>query len=129
MRKRVILLFTCGALAVSCGRYLERSLDSPLVAGDTVTFRVKGPFARTVQVAGDWPGNNWAEGDAEAGEVLVGLMGKAGGEGVWELTVRLKPGRYRYRFLVNETQWMIDPQNPRIVDDGRGGKANLLIMP
>jgi 1,4-alpha-glucan branching enzyme len=124
-----LLILACLALAPSCGRYLEGSLDSVTVAGDAVTFRVKSPYARTVQLAGDWPGNNWAEGDAEAGEVLVGLMTKSPQGGVWEAIVYLKPGRYRYRFLINETQWMLDPQNPRIVDDGRGGKANLLIMP
>jgi 1,4-alpha-glucan branching enzyme len=113
----------------SCERYLEKSLGTPHVEGATVTFTVKVPSARTVQLAGDWPRNNWAKGDAEAGEVLVGLMGETGDEGVWELTVRLGPGRYRYRFLVNETAWILDPENPRVVDDGRGGKANLLIVP
>ena len=113
----------------SCGRYLEKSLDSPVIEGGTVVFRVKCPSARTVQLAGDWEGNNWAQGDAEAGEVLVGLMEKAGQEGIWELTMRLAPGRYRYRFLVDETTWFLDVENPRVVDDGRGGKANLLIVP
>ncbi len=126
--KFVISMLACLALAPSCGRYLEASLDSVAVAGDAVTFRVKSPYARTVQLAGDWPGNNWAEGDAEAGEVLVGLMTKGEG-GVWEATIALGPGRYRYRFLIDETQWILDPQNPRVVDDGRGGKASLLIMP
>jgi 1,4-alpha-glucan branching enzyme len=116
-------------LSSSCGRYLERSLGSPSLNGDTVTFRVKAPSARTVQLAGDWPRNNWARGDAEEGEVLVGLMEKTADEGVWELAVRLGPGRYRYRFLVNEAEWLLDPENPRVIDDGRGGKANLLIMP
>ncbi|HVO76541.1 MAG TPA: glycogen-binding domain-containing protein [Candidatus Bathyarchaeia archaeon] len=114
---------------VSCARFLERSLGTPLVKGDTVTFRVKVPSARTVQLAGDWPRSNWARGDAESGEVLVGLMEKAGDGGVWRLSVRLGPGRYRYLFLVNETEWFLDPENPRVVDDGRGGKANLLIVP
>ena len=116
-------------LAISCGRYLERSLGSPRIDGDTVTFRVKIPSARTVQVAGDWSRNSWARGDAEEGEVLVGLMEKTGDKGVWELAVPLGPGRYRYRYLVNETQWLLDPENPRVVDDGKGGKANLLIVP
>jgi 1,4-alpha-glucan branching enzyme len=116
-------------LSASCGRYLERSLGSPGIDGDTVTFRVKVPSARTVQLAGDWSRNNWARGDAEEGEVLVGLMEKTADTGVWELAVRLGPGRYRYGFLVNEAEWLLDPENPRVVDDGRGGKANLLIMP
>jgi len=123
-------LFIAFVLAIaSCGRYLEKSLDSPLVDGDNITFRVKCPSASTVQLAGDWGGNNWAQGDGEAGEVLVGLMGKVNGEGGWEITVCLAPGRYRYRFLVDETAWLLDPANPRVVDDGRGGKANLLIVP
>jgi len=116
-------------LSASCGRYLERSLGTPAIEGETVTFRVKVPSARTVQLAGDWPRNNWARGDAEAGEALVGLMEKTGEEGVWELAVRLGPGRYRYLFLINESEWYLDPENPRITDGGRGGKANLLIVP
>ncbi len=117
------------ALLPSCGKYLERSLDSARVDGDDVVFSVKAPSARTVQIAADWPGNNWARGDAEEGEVLVGLMEQTGEAGVWRIKVRLEPGRYRYRFLINEVEWLLDPQNPRVVDDGRGGKANLLIVP
>jgi 1,4-alpha-glucan branching enzyme len=125
-----VLAVTCILmLQAACGRYLERSLGSPRIDGDTVVFRIKVPSARTVQLAGDWSRNNWARGDAEEGEVLVGLMEKAGDGGVWELAVRLGPGRYRYRYLVNETEWLLDPENPRVVDDGRGGKANLLIVP
>jgi 1,4-alpha-glucan branching enzyme len=127
MKRMLFIAFILGVC--SCGRYLEKSLDSPFIDGDRVVFRLKCPSARTVQLAGDWEGNNWAQGDAEAGEVLVGLMEKVGQEGVWEITVRLAPGRHRYRFLVDETTWFLDVENPRVVDDGRGGKANLLIVP
>jgi 1,4-alpha-glucan branching enzyme len=122
----VIWLVLIGA---SCGRLLERRVASPVVDGETVVFRLKNPSARTVQVAGDWQGNNWARGDAEGGEILVGRMEADEEGGVWELVVHLEPGRYRYRFLVNESVWILDPDNPRVVDDGRGGKANLLIVP
>ena len=119
----------CLVAVCSCGRYLEGSVDSPFIDGGEVVFRVKSPSARTVQLAGDWQGNNWAQGDAEAGEVLVGLMEKVGQDGVWELKMDFAPGRYRYRYLINETTWLLDAENPRVVDDGRGGKANLLIVP
>ncbi len=117
------------AACLSCAGLFERRVDSPETNDGIVVFRFRSPSARTVQVAGDWPGNNWGRGDAESGEVLVGLMRATGDEGVWEIEVALEPGRYRYRFLVNESLWMLDPGNPRIVDDGRGGKANLLVMP
>jgi 1,4-alpha-glucan branching enzyme len=126
---RVFVLVFIAACAISCGRYLEKSIDSPSLGDGAVTFRVKAPAARTVQIAGDWPRNNWARGDAEEGEVLVGLMSQTGKGGVWEITVPLDPGRYRYRFLIDESQWLLDPENPRIVSDGQGGKANLLIVP
>ena len=119
----VLALCLCAA---SCARYLEERLDSPVVERGNVTFRLKSPASRTVQVAADF--NNWALGDGETGEVLVGLMKKGEGD-VWELTVELPPGRYRYKYLLGEANWILDPVNPRVVDDGRGGKANLLIMP
>lgn len=117
------------AACLSCAAVFERRVDSPEARDGAAVFRLRSASARTVQVAGDWPGNNWARGDGEAGEVLVGLMRGPGKDGIWELEVVLEPGRYRYRFLVNESLWMLDPENPRIVDDGRGGKANLLVMP
>jgi 1,4-alpha-glucan branching enzyme len=128
-RVRVLVLLlsaATGILGLSCARYFEERIDSPVVDNGRVTFRLRSPSSRTVQVAGDF--NNWALGDAESGEVLVGSMTK-GEDGVWELTMALPPGRYRYRYLLGEANWFLDPGNPRVVDDGRGGKANLLIVP
>ncbi len=127
--KQIALGIICFLLAASCGGVIERAVRSPVIEEDGVVFRLRSPAARTVQVAGDWFGNNWGRGDAEAGEVLVGLMERNGKEGIWEITVTLKPGRYRYRFIVDEVKHVLDPDNPRIVDDGMGGKANLLIVP
>jgi 1,4-alpha-glucan branching enzyme len=123
----VVLSLFALAASVSCGRLLEEAVDSPVIGEDNVRFRLKSPAARTVQVAGDW--NNWASGDAETGEVLVGLMKQDPQNGIWELAVELEPGRYRYRFLVDEVHWVLDPNNPRVVEDMKGGKVNLLIIP
>lgn len=30
--------------------------------------------------------------------------------GAWEVTLDLAPGRYQYKFLVNESQWFTDPR-------------------
>ena len=30
--------------------------------------------------------------------------------GLWETTVELAPGRYQYKFLVNDNQWLTDPK-------------------
>ena len=115
-------------LLVSCSRYIEPSVESGVIEDERVVFRLKSPSARTVQIAGDWPGNNWGRGDAEQGEVLVGLMENKDGEGTWVLSIVLEPGRYRYRFIIDEVKQVLDPNNPRVVDDGMGGKANLLIV-
>ncbi len=131
MRSYWIILVSALAIVTSldsCGRYIEPSIESGVIEEGSVVFRLKSPSARTVQVAGDWPGNNWGRGDAEAGEVLVGLMENKDGKGIWELSIYLEPGRYRYRFIVDEVEQVLDPNNPRVVDDGMGGKANLLIM-
>jgi 1,4-alpha-glucan branching enzyme len=120
------ILVVLALMVVSCGKYLDERIDSP-VTGDTgVTFRYRVESARTVQLAGDW--NNWGQGDAGSGEILEGLM-EDRGEGLWELTVELRPGRYRYFFIVDEVRVVVDPENPRTVDDNRGGKASLLIVP
>ena len=121
-----ILLVYAGAGMVSCS-HLEKKVDSPVIDDGTLILRFENSSARTVQVAADW--NNWAQGDAEQGEILVGLMEKDERSGIWETSVTLRAGRYRYLFLVNELNWVLDPDNPRVVDDGRGGKANLVIMP
>ena len=128
MIEKYIALIAASALLLVAGScsYIYKSVESPVLKEGTVEFRYPSHSAKTVQVAGDW--NNWSAGDAEQGEVLVGLMEKDK-KGIWNLTQELPPGRYRYYFLLNETQRILDPANPRVADDPWGGKANLLIVP
>jgi 1,4-alpha-glucan branching enzyme len=128
MAKRRILkaaLLAATALALSCAA-LDRTVQSPEMQDGKVVFRYLSPSARTVQVAGEW--NNWSAGDAETGEVLVGLM-ERGDEGLWTIALELPPGRHRYWFVVNETGRVLDPANPRVTEDPWGGKASLCIVP
>ncbi len=127
MQRRIVPAILTVIMMASCAKYLEKSIESPQLEGRKVTFRLRFDSAKTVQVAGDW--NNWGRGDAEQGEVLVGLMEYSEDEGYWEKTVWLEAGRYTYRFLINERIWVLDGNNPRVVDDLIGGKASLLIVP
>jgi len=60
-------------------------------------FTFRAPTARQVSLAGEF--NNW---DPKAGPL------QKGPDGVWHLSVALKPGRYEYRFFVDEV-WCDDP--------------------
>jgi 1,4-alpha-glucan branching enzyme len=60
-------------------------------------FAFAAPTARQVSLAAEF--NNW---DPKAGR-----MQKCP-DGVWRLSVALKPGRYEYRFLADEV-WCDDP--------------------
>ncbi len=45
----------------------------------------------------------------------------------WGLTLRLEPGAYQYKFVLNGSQWINDPARPTI-DDGNGNLNNELIV-
>lgn len=106
----------------------RRTQTGPTVDGDEVVFRFYAPAAMRVQVAGDWPENNWARGDGSVGEINVGLMEDEDGDGVWELRVKLPPGRYRYLFLVDENSWSLDPGNTEEVEGGPEGRCCQIVL-
>jgi len=60
-------------------------------------FAFQAPAARQVSLAGEF--NNW--------NTKAGPMHK-GPDGVWHLSVALKPGRYEYRFLADGV-WCDNP--------------------
>ena len=60
-------------------------------------FAFQAAAAREVSLAGDF--NRW---DTKAGPM------RKGPDGVWHLSVALKPGRYEYRFFADEV-WCDDP--------------------
>ena len=69
-------------------------------AKQPVVFEFFDPAAKIVTVAGDF--NQW---DAE----VRALKRDAGG--LWKVTVRLEPGTYQYKFVVNGDRWEEDPLN------------------
>jgi 1,4-alpha-glucan branching enzyme len=71
-------------------------------------FAFRAPTARQVSLAGDF--NNW---DPKAGPM------HRGPDGVWHLSVGLKPGRYEYRFFADEA-WCDDPAAQQRVANSLG---------
>lgn len=75
--------------------------------------------AVSVTVAGTF--NGW---NATAMPLTKDASGK-----VWKLTLPLKPGRHLYKFVVNGTQWVVDPK-AKTETDGDGNENSILdLMP
>jgi 1,4-alpha-glucan branching enzyme len=115
--------------AEGCAHLAPRKLSAPpAVVEGKIVFRFYAPAARRVQLAGDWPGNNWARGDGSVGEANIGLMEDRKGDGIWEISVALGPGRYKYLFWVDENEWRLDPGRPEEVDGGPVGKCSQIVV-
>ncbi len=71
--------------------------------GKEVVFVTFCPDANTVQIAGEF--NNW--------QADKNPMKKIGTEGLWQLKLRLGPGAYRYRLVV-DGNWQQDPFNTQV---------------
>jgi len=73
--------------------------------------------AREVYIVGDF--NEWRASDASR------LTSKKGG--LWEGRLELKPGRYRYKFVV-DGQWLHDPRNEKTESNPFGGVDSVLMI-
>ena len=61
-------------------------------------FRYKAPDAKSVELMCEF--NDWKSVPMTKGD-----------DGVWTAKVSLSPGTYGYKFLVNGSDWMLDPDN------------------
>ncbi len=97
----VSLVAACALIAQPCFAQRPQGPEvvSPEVKEGKVTFRLLAPGANKVQLAGsDIPGVGGGV-DLEKGE-----------NGVWEKTLDVAPGYYRYTFTVDGTR-VVDPRN------------------
>ena len=101
--------FTPGVMA----RLFPRPIISPEFKGDSVTFRFKAPEAKAVSL----------EGEMLAAPQVMQLDT----DGVWSITLAVKPDIYCYNFNVDGTQ-VCDPQNMYLAAES-GFKRSVLNMP
>jgi chromosome partitioning protein len=88
---------------------------SPIVSSREVTFAFEAPEAEHVLLVGDF--NDWALDGSEMEPIA----------GVWTKVIKLAPGRYRYRYVV-DGQWQHDPSNVAIEPNPYGGHDSILVM-
>lgn len=130
---RGILLLVAVGLglgSVSCSKlsFVKRRLPPPQAVEGGQLFQFASPSAHVVQLCGSWEENNWCNGQAETGRFRIGEMKDPDKNGIWELVVDLPPGRYQYKFRIDEINWKEDPNNPNRTDDGYGGFNSVLIV-
>jgi len=88
---------------------------APAVTPDGVIFTIEAPHAAQVQLAGDF--NDWTPDGCE-----MELAGR-----VWKKLLKLPPGRYRYRYVV-DGRWQTDPRNAAVEPSPFGGNDSLLVL-
>jgi len=95
-------------------RQRPRPLPSVAIPQE-VTFTLEAPGAEHVLLAGDF--NEWTLDGSEMHP----------SHGVWTKVIKLPPGRYRYRYVV-DGQWQHDPSNAAVEPNPYGGQDSILVM-
>jgi len=88
---------------------------SPIIEEDnTVLFWLKDIEARTIYIYGDF--NNW--------DPYQFPLKKEGN--LWNIKIKLSPGRYGYRFIIDFEKEILDPNNPIILENKFGEKCSII---
>ncbi|NNM31746.1 MAG: hypothetical protein HKO53_01685 [Gemmatimonadetes bacterium] len=130
--RRLTLLSLLGLVLAAPGctllTFVEDRLDPPSPTERGIRFQFKAPAARNVNVGGEF--NNWL-GTANGGRFDPSLdsMTDVDRDGIWEITLPLPPGRYQYKFVIDQVDWQEDPANPETIDDNFGGFNSVLVVP
>jgi hypothetical protein len=88
-------------------------------AARPIQFILLAPQAARVAIVGDF--NDW---DPTA----TPLQADGSTGGTWSVVVPLRPGRYRYSFVVDGDRWVVDPGAPRAVDDDFGPASSVVTI-
>jgi hypothetical protein len=80
-----------------------------------VTLTYDNPNANSVAVVGSF--NGWSSANS--------IM-RQNKYGEWEINLYLAPGRYAYRFLVDNSEEILDPKSPERESDGYGSQNSVL---
>ena len=107
----------CGSLTIFRDR-----VYSPLVLNGKVRFQLYSPSAANVYLAGEF--NDWQfRPDQEKALLLEEIE-----DNLFSIDIVLSPGRYQYKFVVNQKTWILDPANSVTFRDSAGNVNSLVIV-
>ncbi len=89
--------------------------SAPALTSEGVMFSLQAFDAERVHLAGDF--NDWSLDGSEMEPI----------GGVWKKVVKLPPGRYRYRYVI-DGRWQRDPLNADIEPSAYGGDDSILVV-
>jgi 1,4-alpha-glucan branching enzyme len=92
-------------------------LEKETTLKKSVVFEFENKDAKKVVLTGDF--NNWDVSSDQMFDL---------GDGLWSITMYLEPGRYEYKFVVDDNVWVADPKAKEFVDDGYGGKRSVIVV-
>jgi mono/diheme cytochrome c family protein len=90
---------------------------APTCGVHTFSYVAQGSPSK-VHVAGSF--NGWP------GTIAAGGWAMTLANGTWSVTKQLSPGTYQYKLVLDESQWITDPSNPKTAPDGFGGNNSVL---
>jgi chromosome partitioning protein len=85
-----------------------------------VVVRFRDMEANDVRIAGDF--NGWVPDKG-----VRSLIESEGQTRVWTKILRLAPGTYQYRYVV-DGEWRADPENPEVISSAVGGRNSVLVV-
>jgi serine protease AprX len=94
--------------------------ESPQINGkqNTIEFYIQHDCASQISLAGSF--NHWAQ------DVLLLEPGK---NGLWKIEIPMLPeGKYKYKFFIDDKQWVEDINNPYREPDGFNGFNSILVV-
>jgi hypothetical protein len=103
------------AAGILIGRWSAR-VPAPTTAIRSVEFALRTPADSSVTLVGDF--NDW--------NTAATPLHRDGD--VWTVTVPLRPGRYRYTFIVDGTGWRRDPTAPPALEDDFGAPTSVITI-
>ena len=126
-----ILYLAVAFISTGCSlNFIKKRLSPPHKIESGILFQYDAPSARQVNLAGNFPDNEWLKYGNQFDLMLDD--GKNGdrfaGDGIWSIVKSLSSGRYEYKFVVDRNSWIEDPNALDNTDDGYGGKNSVLIV-